>query len=99
MNGIILTIVVSCVAMFVISKLLTVVCYNARIIELLAIIVTAITVVVIMHTSFYDIFNICERISARNGVFVFTIGGSISTAVLYLVNCGLGQIATGCRLL
>ena len=99
MSGIILIIVLSCVTMFVVSKILTMVCYNARIIEMLAILITAITIFVIVKTSFYDVFNLCERISVENGVFVFAFGGGLCGSLLYLINCGIGQIATGCKLL
>lgn len=93
MNGIIV-LVISMVMMFLISKMLKRNTYIEKIVKATAFIMTAISVIAIVNSSFYKIFNLCERISSVDAVFAF-IGGIIMTViVLFLAYCWVGQVAS-----
>ena len=94
MMNMIITVLVSAMVMLFISKLLRRSRYITGIVKVLALILTVISTIIVVNNSFYTIFNLCERISASDGVFAFIIGGSIAVTLLFLAYCGIGQIAT-----
>ena len=94
MNMIIVT-VISMAVMILVGRLLKRSIYITKIIKGFAFIMTAISILAAVKSSFYDIFNFCERISTENGVFVFMMVGSMTATVLFLAYCWAGQTAAG----
>ena len=92
MNGII-TVMVSAMAMFLVCRLLKRSIYITGIVKVLAFVLTVISTLSVVNSSFYGIFNLCERISVRDAVFVFIIGGAMTVTMLFLVYCYVGQVA------
>lgn len=93
MNGI-TAVVISMVMMFLISKMLKRSIYITKIVKGSAFILTAVSEIAIVNSSFYKIFNLCERISSVNAVFVFIGGIMMTVIVLFLAYCWMGQTAS-----
>ena len=97
MNGI-TVLVISIVMMFLVSRMLKENTYIEKIVKATAFILTAISGIAIVNSSFYKIFNLCERLAGDNAVFAF-IGGVIAGAlVLFLAYCWVGQTAADCEI-
>ena len=94
MNGItVAVVVISMVMMFLVSRMLRRSIYIEKIIKGFALILTVVSTLAIVKCSFYSVFNLCERVSTGDGVFVFIIGGSMAVTLLFLAYCWVGQIA------
>ena len=97
MNGI-TVLVISMVMMFLVSRMLKENTYIEKIVKATALILTAISGIAIVNSSFYKIFNLCERLAGANAAFAF-IGGVIAGAVvLFLAYCWIGQTAADCEI-
>ena len=91
----VIIVVISVVMMFLVSKMLKRNIYIEKIVEATAFILTAISEIVIVNSSFYKGFNLCERLAGDNAVFAF-IGGVIAGALfLFLAYWWVGQTAAG----
>lgn len=98
MNGI-TVLVISMVMMFLVSRMLKENTYIEKIVKATALILTAISGIAIVNSSFYKIFNLCERLAGTNAAFAFIGGVMVGGAVvLFLAYCWVGQTAADCEI-
>ena len=99
MMNMMIVLVISIVMMFLVSRKLKENTYIEKIVKATALILTAITGIAIVNSSFYKIFNLCERLAGANAAFAF-IGGVVAggAVVLFLAYCWVGQTAADCEI-